>query len=115
MLWLSQVIQVSAAGGEELPDLFQPDTDKFKGLKEARIYEGFQEAGDIMYNPSLCVHAVRNECSSISVTHNYVDATNLVTVLSAVVRRSKMQLDLAQTASEGSKQQMAQQVSLLAC
>jgi hypothetical protein len=56
----------------------------------ARLYRGVQRAGDVCFNPSRCVHAVRNvgECGAIvtSLTHNFVDATNLADVLSDATR-----------------------------
>ena len=40
-----------------------------------------------MFNPSLCLHVVQNISPSISVTHNYVDATNVPPVLHAIARK----------------------------
>lgn len=83
---------VSRLGGEDLPDLFHPNTDKFPGMREARLYEGYQEAGDVMFNPSLCVHAIVNTAPSMSVTHNYVDATNLPIVLHTLAKKISEQI-----------------------
>ena len=70
------------AGGEagELPDLFNPDLARWPQLARARLYAGEQAAGDICFNPSLCLHAVVNVelPLTISLTHNYVDASNVV-------------------------------------
>ena len=51
-----------------------------------RLFHGFQRAGEVCFNPSQCVHAVRNTCLTISLTHNYVDASNLPDVLGDAVR-----------------------------
>ena len=39
-----------------------------------------------MYNPSRCLHAVHNRTHTVSLTHNYVDGTNLPWVLEDAVR-----------------------------
>tara|TARA_B100000795_G_C22630035_1_gene372260 strand:- start:26 stop:754 length:729 start_codon:yes stop_codon:yes gene_type:complete len=55
-------------------------------LAKVRLFHGFQRAGEVCFNPSRCVHAVRNTCLTISLTHNYVDASNLPDVLGDAVR-----------------------------
>lgn len=67
-----------------LPDLFAPDLfTRWPHAKGCRLYRGVQRAGEVCYNPSKCVHAVRNIGDGpgsvmLSLTHNFVDATNLV-------------------------------------
>lgn len=74
-----------------LPDLFEPDLERFPWLREVRLYHGVQEAGDAVYTPSSVLHGVRNLRFTISVTHNYVDAVNLL----AVVRDRLERLDFS--------------------
>ncbi|UPQ98513.1 JmjC domain-containing protein [Chloropicon primus] len=63
---------------ETLPDFFHPELyERWPKVSSARLYHGFQEEGMICFNPSRCVHAVRNVCDSISLTHNFLDATNV--------------------------------------
>ena len=64
-----------------VPDLFRPDLQRFPRLAAARVYAGVQRAGDVCFNPSGCLHAVRNNAFTVSLTHNYVDASNLGAVL----------------------------------
>lgn len=64
-------------GGPPLPNLFEPDVARFPQLREARLFEGKQNEGDICFNPTQCIHAVHNTRFTVSLTHNYVDATNL--------------------------------------
>ncbi|MEX1367766.1 MAG: cupin-like domain-containing protein [Nannocystaceae bacterium] len=47
----------------------------------SRFYAATQHPGEIMWTPSGLVHEVRNSFCTIAVTHNYVDATNIVEVL----------------------------------
>lgn len=62
----------------ELPDLFDPSLFAARPeLASARLYRGTQRAGEVCFNPSRCVHAVRNLTFTISLTHNFIDATNL--------------------------------------
>jgi len=76
-----QVTEVDSSddGDDEiaLPDLFQPDPAEFPALHSARLFEGVQEEGDICYNPTQCIHAVQNLEFTVSLTHNYIDASNL--------------------------------------
>eukprot|EP00656_Telonema_subtile_P058019 TRINITY_DN9694_c0_g1_i1.p1 TRINITY_DN9694_c0_g1~~TRINITY_DN9694_c0_g1_i1.p1 ORF type:complete len:248 (-),score=91.85 TRINITY_DN9694_c0_g1_i1:19-762(-) len=70
---------------QDFIDLF--DTEQLSTLPaEARVYAGEQRAGDIMFNPARCIHAVHNNTHTVSLTHNYVDATNLAWVLHDAVR-----------------------------
>lgn len=81
-----------------LPDLFDPDTDMFPWLRQGRLYWGVQEPGDIVFTPSCVYHAVRNVEFTISVTHNYADATNIAEVLKDRIeqlQRSHIMLDSA--------------------
>ena len=64
--------------GAPLPDLFAPDLfERHPRLRRARLFFGVQRPGDVCFNPSGCVHAVRNTEFTFSLTHNFVDATNL--------------------------------------
>jgi histone arginine demethylase JMJD6 len=72
-------------GGPPLPDLFRPDVSEFPQLERARLFEGEQREGDICFNPTQCIHAVHNTRFTVSLTHNYVDATNLGDALVDVV------------------------------
>ena len=65
-----------------LPSFFSP------ALGGARLYAGVQRRGDVCFNPSGCVHCVRNVRFTVSLTHNYVDASNLADVLTDAVRDS---------------------------
>lgn len=61
-----------------LPDLFADDVlEAHPRLRRARLFHGFQRKGEVCFNPSACVHAVRNRTFTLSLTHNYIDATNL--------------------------------------
>ena len=65
-----------------LPDFFHPEVfERFPHCRNARLYHGFQTPGMVCFNPSRCVHAVRNVEDSISLTHNFVDATNFADVI----------------------------------
>lgn len=75
-------------GSAPLPDLFAEDLfDRWPHARQGRLYRGFQEAGEVCFNPSRCVHAVRNLGDPgdvvLSLTHNFVDATNLADVRSS--------------------------------
>jgi len=83
-LSLFQMESESGAEGKKLPDLF--DAELAGVPAAARVYTGVQYAGDIMYNPSRCLHAVHNRTHTVSLTHNYVDGTNLPWVLEDAVR-----------------------------
>lgn len=72
-------------GGPPLPDLFEPNVSQFPQLRKARLFEGEQREGDICFNPTQCIHAVHNTRFTVSLTHNYVDATNLGDALVDVV------------------------------
>ena len=74
-----------------LPDLFASDLHaRWPHVRKARLYHGFQNAGDVCFNPSCCAHAVRNVGApgalTISLTHNFVDATNLADVIHDATR-----------------------------
>ena len=51
----------------KLPDLFAPDLARFPQLTRCRLYRGTQHAGEVVFNPSRCVHAVRNSTMTVSV------------------------------------------------
>jgi len=74
---------LAGSDGEEhaLPDLFAPDLTRWPQLARCRLYRGTQRPGDVCFNPSRCVHATRNLTLTISLTHNFVDASNLPDVL----------------------------------
>ena len=70
----------AASGAYEsakLPNLFEVDLVNFPELSELRLYHGVQRAGEVVFNPSRCVHAVRNLSFTVSLTHNFIDATNI--------------------------------------
>ncbi|EOD29303.1 hypothetical protein EMIHUDRAFT_203917 [Emiliania huxleyi CCMP1516] len=78
-------------GGAPLPDLFARDLfEAWPHARSARLYRGVQRAGDVCYNPSRCVHAVRNLGGPAgvvtSLTHNFVDASNLADVAADATR-----------------------------
>ena len=78
-----------------LPDFFADDLfERWPQCQGARLYRGFQEAGEVCFNPSMCVHAVRNvaEGVTVSLTHNFVDASNLADVLSDAERSIRTEL-----------------------
>lgn len=74
--------------GAGLPDLFAlsdgnpreraAELARFPGLARARLFRGVQRAGDICFNPACCIHAVHNTTLTVSLTHNFVDASNLM-------------------------------------
>lgn len=74
--------------GPALPDLFAPDLlERYPSLRGARLYGGVQRAGEVVFNPSGCVHAVRNaSLLVVSCTHNFIDATNLADALADASR-----------------------------
>lgn len=66
------------------------DTKKGKSLfdlvpselrPDARLYATTQRPGEIVWTPSGFVHEVRNSFTTVALTHNYVDATNIIEVL----------------------------------
>lgn len=72
-----------------LPDFFSDGLfERWPHAKSARLYRGHQEPGEVCFNPSRCVHAVRNvgDHVTVSLTHNFVDASNLPDVLSDATR-----------------------------
>lgn len=81
-------------GSNPLPDFFAPDLfERFPHTKRARLYHGFQEKGMICFNPSRCVHAVRNLSDlSISLTHNFIDATNFADALFDATRSIRIEM-----------------------
>jgi hypothetical protein len=84
-------------GSAPLPDLFAADLfERWPHARRARLFRGTQHAGDVCFNPSRCVHAVRNVGDSgdvvTSLTHNFVDATNLADVLSDATRSIRDEL-----------------------
>lgn len=77
----------SDTDSDPLPDFFDPQLfAKWPKTRQARLYRGVQEKGDVCFNPSRCVHAVRNLEACVSLTHNFVDATNLADVASDATR-----------------------------
>ena len=84
-------------GSVPLPDLFAADLfERWPHARGARLYRGTQRAGDVCFNPSRCVHAVRNvgPWGSVvtSLTHNFVDATNLADVAADATRSIREEL-----------------------
>lgn len=81
-----------------LPDFFADDLfERWPQCRGARLYRGYQGAGEVCYNPTMCVHAVRNVGNArgeviLSLTHNFVDATNLAEVLSDATRSIRTEL-----------------------
>lgn len=68
--------------GATFPDLMAAidrDGQPHPALDTVRLFHGFQRAGDVCFNPSRCVHAVRNTAPTVSLTHNYIDASNVRT------------------------------------
>jgi hypothetical protein len=65
-------------------DLFAPDLDQFSMMDTIEGWDLVQSPGEIVWVPSQCLHAVRNISSTIAVTHNYVDLTNLGEVYHAM-------------------------------
>ena len=65
-------------------DLFNPDARFYPSMNGLRVWETTQEAGQIVWTPSRCVHAVRNVGYCIAATHNYIDLTNLPEVHHAI-------------------------------
>mmetsp|Transcript_10736 Transcript_10736/g.29383 ORF Transcript_10736/g.29383 Transcript_10736/m.29383 type:complete len:209 (+) Transcript_10736:2-628(+) len=59
------------------PDIFRPRHDFFPLLKYAEMYEGIQEAGDLMFIPAGNPHGVRNLEPIHGVSMNYVDGSNI--------------------------------------
>lgn len=58
-------------------DAFNPDFTKYPKLKNAVGYTCIQEAGDIVYTPSMWWHQVRNLEGGISLTENFVNSSNI--------------------------------------
>lgn len=84
-------------GSVPLPDLFAEDLfEKWPHAKGARLYRGYQQAGQVCFNPSRCVHAVRNvgegDAVVISLTHNFADATNVADFLFDATRSIREEL-----------------------
>jgi len=79
------------ADDDPMPDLFSP-TAADRLPSGVRLFSGVQNAGEVCFNPSRCVHAVRNVQFTISLTHNFIDATNLPAAIADAV--SSMRSDL---------------------
>eukprot|EP01064_Diplonema_japonicum_P024200 TRINITY_DN34703_c0_g1_i1.p1 TRINITY_DN34703_c0_g1~~TRINITY_DN34703_c0_g1_i1.p1 ORF type:complete len:272 (+),score=32.27 TRINITY_DN34703_c0_g1_i1:31-846(+) len=69
---------VDDEGSPVYPDLFQAYSGKDVPacLEKATVYEYTQKPGTSIFVPPKCIHAVRNENFSISLTHNFVDRVN---------------------------------------
>ena len=108
----SDVQADSGYAAAALPDLFAPDVGRHPRLGEARLYRGTQRAGEVVFNPSRCVHAVRSPAISLlicprsprpcvstwqarnvtftaSLTHNFVDVTNLADAVADATRSER--------------------------
>ena len=108
----SDVQADSGYAAAALPDLFAPDVGRHPRLREARLYRGTQRAGEVVFNPSRCVHAVRSPAISpvicprsqrpcvstwqarnvtftASLTHNFVDVTNLADAVADATRSER--------------------------
>ncbi|KZX60312.1 hypothetical protein A3709_12025 [Halioglobus sp. HI00S01] len=68
-------------------DLFSPDTALFPGTGTLSGYDYVQSAGEIIWTPPGCLHAVRNLEDSIALTQNYIDLTNLSNCIVALGNR----------------------------
>jgi len=59
-------------------DLFRPNYARFPKLKHARRWHATLEPGEVIFVPYGWQHQVRNVGPSLSLTANYVDASNFV-------------------------------------
>ena len=57
-------------------DVFNPDYKTHPLFARAKMYEAFQEPGDLMFIPANCPHAVRNLDGIHALSMNYVDPSN---------------------------------------
>jgi len=88
-----QALGECTADGEGLvlPDLFSDDV--LERLPAGMcVYVGEQHAGEVCFNPSRCVHAVRNDAFTVSLTHNFIDATNLSAAIADAVASMRTEL-----------------------
>jgi len=70
----------------DFADLFAPHHARHPALASVTLFEAEQQPGEVMWTPSGCVHAVRNLQSSIALTQNYVDLTNVLAVHDGMYR-----------------------------
>ncbi|MEW6282331.1 MAG: cupin-like domain-containing protein [Candidatus Eremiobacterota bacterium] len=76
-------------------DGFQPDLGRFPRYAQARPYTATLEPGDVIFTPSGWWHQTRILETSVSVTGNYANRTNLDRVLAWLRERPDM-ADLAE-------------------
>ena len=64
------MVQDPATGA--FADLFSIDHVAFPQARRARMCRFTQQAGDAVFVPADCVHAVRNTTASVSITYNFI-------------------------------------------
>jgi hypothetical protein len=57
-------------------DTFALDSARFPLANEARVWSATQEAGDLIFIPAGCPHAVRNTHDITALSMNYMDDSN---------------------------------------
>ena len=67
-------------------DAFSPDLARMPLLAKTNPSWCIQEAGDIVFTPSDWAHQVRNVKTGISLTENFVNASNAAKVTAAIAR-----------------------------
>ncbi|PRX56390.1 cupin-like domain-containing protein [Flagellimonas meridianipacifica] len=83
---------------------FYPDYNRYPKLKDARPVVCIQKPGEIVFTPSKWWHAVYNIQSGISLTENFINATNIKNVMDNFKKRNNIKAidSLKQIATENS-------------
>ena len=96
---LSDHTATQAGTVSHLPNLLLPRSEllaQYPNIAAVRLYTAVQRAGDVVFNPSCCAHAVCNTGLpgevTVSLTHNYVDASNLTDALHDAARSLRVEL-----------------------
>lgn len=71
-------------------DAFEPDLQRFPRLEQAQPYTATLGPGDVIFTPSCWWHQTRILETSLSVTGNYANHTNLAMVLSYLREQPEM-------------------------
>lgn len=65
-------------------DAFHPDYEAYPRFSNAEAIECIQYAGDLVYTPSGWWHQVYNEEAGVSITENFINASNYESVVLAI-------------------------------
>ncbi|CAG2158897.1 unnamed protein product [Oppiella nova] len=69
--------QIKALNGNQMPHNFHSITDSSTHLRAMNGFEVIQKSGEIIFIPSGYIHEVVNTEDTISINHNWFNATNI--------------------------------------